>query len=304
MGLLGSLNCFSKKTSKNRRKKQKQRRGNDDGGEQQQSLASPLSFTGSSTSSKATSAMSTPRVSSSSSSKKQFATSLSTNLVKSPLTPPRDDDNNSIPTIDSTYNKYNSQFSLSDAGGTTGSHQQQSLASNYFTGADGGGNHVNNFWPMSPLSPFGAVTSPGHGEQLQLSLHRQQQQGVVKQQEEYTIIYAPSGVLGVVIDTPPSSSSSTNGNNDSSSNGRRMTSSNGGRPVVHAIKDTCPIRDEIHVGDILIAVDDIDVTAMTAVEVSRLISKKSNQERRKLTLIRSGNSIGGSGSSRLYDRRR
>jgi len=298
MGLLGSLNCFSssKKTSKNRRKKQKQMQRSGNGGEQQL-LVSPLSFTSSSTG-KATSTMGTPRVSSSSSSKKQFATSLSANLVKSPLTPPRDDDN-SIPTIDSTYNKYNSQFSLSDAGGTTGSHQQQSLASNYFTGADAGNHHVNNFWPMSPLSPFGAVTSPGHGAQLQSSLHQQQQQGVVKQREEYTIIYAPSGVLGVVIDTPPSSSSSsssTNGNNDGSS-------SNGGRPVVHAIKDTCPIRDEIHVGDILIAVDDIDVTAMTAVEVSRLISRKSNQERRKLTLIRSGSSIGGSGS-RLYDGRR
>ena len=169
MGLLGSLNCFSsskKTTSKNRRKKkqkQKQRSGNDDGGERQ-SLASPLSFTGSSTSSKVTSAMSTPRVDSSSSTKKQFATSLSANLVKSPLTPPRDDDN-SIPTIDSTYNKYNSQFSLSDAGGTTGSHQQQSLASNYFACADDGGSnhHVDNFWPASPLL-------------LILRLHRMHQQ--------------------------------------------------------------------------------------------------------------------------------
>jgi hypothetical protein len=224
--------------------------------------------------------MSTPRVGSSSSTKKRCSTSLSTNLVKSPLTPPRDDDN-SIPTIDSTYNKYNSQFSLSDAGGTTGSHQQQSLASNYFACADGGGsNHrVDNFWPTSPLSPFGAAavtssSSPG------LSPFGQVTSPLAvppcKQREECTIVYAPSGVLGVVIDTPPnssSSSSSTNGNN-------------GGRPVVHAIKDTCPIRNEIHVGDILIAVDDIDVTAMTAVEVSRLIGKKSNQERRKLTLIR------------------
>ena len=283
MGLLGSLNCFSssKKTSKNRRKKQKQKRrsGNDDGGERQQSLASPLRFTSSSTSSKATSAMSTPRrVGSSSSTKKRCSTSLSTNLVSSsPLTPPRDDDN-SIPTIDSTYNKYNSQFSLSDAGGTTGSHQQQSLASNYFAGADyGGNNRVDNFWPASPLSPFGAAvtssSSPG------LSPFGQVTSPLAvppKQREECTIVYAPSGVLGVVIDTPPSSSSSS-----SSTNGN-----NGGRPVVHAIKDTCPIRNEIHVGDILVAVDDIDVTTMNAVEVSRLIGKKSNQERRKLTLIR------------------
>lgn len=77
-------------------------------------------------------------------------------------------------------------------------------------------------------------------------------------------IYAPPGVLGVVIDTP-----------------------GGGSPVVHAIKDTCPIRREIYVGDKLVAVDDVDVRSMSAVDVSKLISKKSGQAKRKLTVIRS-----------------
>lgn len=78
-------------------------------------------------------------------------------------------------------------------------------------------------------------------------------------------IRAPAGKLGVVIDVP----------------------SNSTTPVVHAIKDTCPIRDKILVGDQLLYVDGEDVRNMTAVEVSRLISRKSHQEVRKLTIRRS-----------------
>ena len=341
MGLLDSLNCFSSSSkNKKRRKKQKQHRNNSGGGDGggQLLLTSPLSWTSCSSNGKSqttstktsrsrticsdivsygntTTTANTKAKSSSSSnstkatisstqkfstrasslSKKKYSTSLSTNLVAvaSPPHTPHNVDDNSIPTIDSDYNKFNSQFSLSDAGGTLGSQQQQSLVSN-FTSTFGGGNNItngggsssrsSNLWPiMSPLSPFGQVTSPG--EQLQ-----QQQQ-----QEEYQIIYAPSGVLGVVIDTPFSSSSSNN--NSSNCNGRMLIS----RPVVHAIKDSCPIRKDIHVGDILVAVDDIDVTSMTAIEVSQLISRKSAQKQRKLTLIR-GAGGGGGGGSRLYDR--
>lgn len=87
-------------------------------------------------------------------------------------------------------------------------------------------------------------------------------------------IYAPPGKLGVVIDVPPRADT----------------------PVVHAIKDTCPIRNEILVGDRLLAVDDQDVTAMTAMEVSRLISRKSQQRARKLTIRRDRS--GGAGGVR------
>ena len=77
-------------------------------------------------------------------------------------------------------------------------------------------------------------------------------------------VHAPKGKLGLVVDAPDDA----------------LT------PVVHAVKDSCPIRDEICVGDRLVAVDDVDVREMTAVEVSRLLSRKSGQERRKLTIIR------------------
>ncbi len=81
--------------------------------------------------------------------------------------------------------------------------------------------------------------------------------------EQLLEIYAPGGKLGVVIDTP-----------------------NMGGPIVHNIKDTCPIADQLRVGDKLVAVDDVDVRSMTAVKVSKFISQKSNNPQRKLTILR------------------
>ena len=81
--------------------------------------------------------------------------------------------------------------------------------------------------------------------------------------EDVIEIIAPAGKLGVVIDTPDD-----------------------GAPVVHAVKDSSVISDQIQVGDKLIAVDDEDVRSMTAIKVSKLISKKSANPSRKLTIIR------------------
>lgn len=81
--------------------------------------------------------------------------------------------------------------------------------------------------------------------------------------EELIEISAPAGKLGVVIDTPDD-----------------------GAPVVHAVKDSSVIAEEIQVGDKLVAVDDEDVRTMSAVRVSKLISKKSSNPTRKLTVIR------------------
>jgi len=76
-------------------------------------------------------------------------------------------------------------------------------------------------------------------------------------------VYAPPGKLGVVIDTPDD-----------------------GAPVVHAIKDTSVIADKLQVGDKLVAVDNEDVRSMTAIKVSKLISRKSANATRKLSIIR------------------
>lgn len=69
-------------------------------------------------------------------------------------------------------------------------------------------------------------------------------------------IHAPPGLLGMVIDTP-----------------------GGGVPVVRAIKSSSALCESVMVGDRLIAVDHIDVTNMSAVEVSSLISTKSHLHR-------------------------
>jgi len=76
-------------------------------------------------------------------------------------------------------------------------------------------------------------------------------------------VAVPPGKLGMVIDTP-----------------------NGGVPVVHAIKTDSVMADRVRVGDRLISVDGEDVTTMTAVQVSKLISLRSDQHR-LLVFVRS-----------------
>jgi C-terminal processing protease CtpA/Prc len=87
--------------------------------------------------------------------------------------------------------------------------------------------------------------------------------GDASYKEEVLVIDAPAGKLGVVIDTPDD-----------------------GAPVVHAVKDSSVIANQIQVGDKLVAVDDDDVRSMTAIKVSKLISKRSANPSRKLTIIR------------------
>jgi hypothetical protein len=69
-------------------------------------------------------------------------------------------------------------------------------------------------------------------------------------------IRVPPGKLGMVIDTP-----------------------NGGVPMVHAIKADSALSSQVKVGDRLIFVDGDDVTFMTAMQVSRLIALKADQQR-------------------------
>lgn len=97
-----------------------------------------------------------------------------------------------------------------------------------------------------------------------------------QQQAEQTMtIHAPTGKLGVVIDTPTSSHTGTT------------------MPIVHAVKDSSPLADKIQVGDKLIAVDEEDVTSLTAIQVSKLLARKSGQSVRKLTIVRTARGRGG-----------
>lgn len=73
--------------------------------------------------------------------------------------------------------------------------------------------------------------------------------------QRYQVI-VPPGMLGMVVDTP-----------------------GGSVPVVRAVKNTSVVYGKVGVGDSLIAVDNIDVTQMSAMQVSNLISTKSHAQR-------------------------
>lgn len=77
------------------------------------------------------------------------------------------------------------------------------------------------------------------------------------------VVYAPAGKLGIVLDNPDDKG-----------------------PVVYIIKESSPLMDKIEVGDRLVAVDEVDVRAMSPTKVSKLISKRSANPMRKFTLLR------------------
>ena len=84
---------------------------------------------------------------------------------------------------------------------------------------------------------------------------------------------APSGKLGIVIDNQT-----------------------GDMPIVHAIKETSVLHGRVNVGDFLMSVDEVDTRGMSAVQVSKLISSRSQNPVRKLVLMRGS---GGGGASML-----
>ncbi|CAB9518083.1 expressed unknown protein [Seminavis robusta] len=81
--------------------------------------------------------------------------------------------------------------------------------------------------------------------------------------EELIEIYAPAGRLGVVLDTPGD-----------------------GPPIVHEIRSTSVLREELQVGDRVIALDDEDVRMMSANKVSKIISRKMENSTRKFSIVR------------------
>lgn len=80
--------------------------------------------------------------------------------------------------------------------------------------------------------------------------------------EEVLVIVAPAGKLGISLDTPEN-----------------------GAPFVYSIKDVSPLIGKLREGDRVIAVDDEDVRLLTAVKISKILSKKSANTR-KLTIAR------------------
>mmetsp|Transcript_56119 Transcript_56119/g.167973 ORF Transcript_56119/g.167973 Transcript_56119/m.167973 type:complete len:237 (-) Transcript_56119:88-798(-) len=80
--------------------------------------------------------------------------------------------------------------------------------------------------------------------------------------EEIIVIMAPPGKLGISLDTPET-----------------------GAPFVYSIKDVSPLIGKLMEGDRVIAIDDEDVRLLTAVKISKILSRKSGNTR-KLTIAR------------------
>jgi len=79
-------------------------------------------------------------------------------------------------------------------------------------------------------------------------------------------VIAPEGKLGVVVDTPPLL----------------------GPAYVVDLREDSPLLGQVHLGDKIIAVDDDDVQRMSAVDVSKLLARKSRNPQRKITILRKG----------------
>eukprot|EP00934_Nitzschia_sp_Nitz4_P001269 Nitzschia sp. Nitz4//scaffold261_size27179//1287//3203//NITZ4_008204-RA/size27179-snap-gene-0.3-mRNA-1//1//CDS//3329544702//1269//frame0 len=159
----------------------------------------------------------------------------------------------SVATVDYDYSKAyggGGDTSVSSAGGTFGSHTQgHSILDPATAGKTGAA--LGGAGSFSDSDSFGVGGGGFRGQNSNTK-------------EVLLNIFAPPGKLGVVIDTPDD-----------------------GAPVVHAVKDSSVIAGEIQVGDKLVAVDDEDVRTMTAIKVSKLISRKSANPSRKLSIIRS-----------------
>jgi len=165
--------------------------------------------------------------------------------------------------MDSDYNHVRSgNCSLSDAGGTLGSQSQ--CLTNFSHAAGWMTNPATGMLQDDPIERRTYTDYYGNGNNDPRSSSYTKPISPTSIKEVMVELYAPAGILGLVIDAPAHSPS----------------------PIIHAIKDTCPIKKQVYVGDKLVAVDDVDVRGMSATEVSYLIGLKSGQDRRKLTIIR------------------
>jgi len=157
------------------------------------------------------------------------------------------DQERSVATIDHDYMPPHHSSEVSTSGGTIGSATRLSR----FSGAD------------SILTP-GNTTGTHSIFTDDASFENHLNPKNPNSREDVFDVIAPPGKLGVVIDTP-----------------------NSGAPVVYNIKENCPLKDLLMVGDKVICVDGEDVRSMTAVKVARLISKRSANPTRTFTIMRS-----------------
>jgi hypothetical protein len=144
--------------------------------------------------------------------------------------------------------------SVSSAGGTKSAHGTRALADDL---TDGSRVRLGSIG-SSKMSKIG--DSPGEISLFDDDRSFERMYG----EDERIEINAPAGKLGVVIDTPLN-----------------------GVPMVHAIKDSSVLASRIRIGDKLVSVDGEDTTHMSAIKVSKLISSKAMNPRRRMVFMRS-----------------
>jgi C-terminal processing protease CtpA/Prc len=77
------------------------------------------------------------------------------------------------------------------------------------------------------------------------------------------VVKAPAGKLGVILDNPDE-----------------------GPPVIHSVKDTSVLLGQLAIGDRLMKIDDVDVSAFSPAQVVQILSTKGSNPVRLLTLSR------------------
>ena len=95
-----------------------------------------------------------------------------------------------------------------------------------------------------------------------LSLPKVKRKRLLSGKGDMIEVYAPSGPLGIVIDTTPDG------------------------PMIHSIKATSPLINMVVAGDIVIGIDEVNTEAMSAATLTRIMAKRSQQPRRKISVIR------------------
>jgi hypothetical protein len=85
----------------------------------------------------------------------------------------------------------------------------------------------------------------------------------VQSTEIHFDVYAPPGKLGLILDDSP-----------------------GGGAMIYTCKEGSTLQSKVQYGDVIIAVNDKDVQHMTAIQVSKLLAKKSGHRLRKISIVR------------------
>jgi len=113
----------------------------------------------------------------------------------------------------------------------------------------------------TPSSYSNANSNPNSTASTSCTAARMQQRRSRVRQCTLTV-HAPPGKLGIIIDTP----------NNHSTNSNSSTDSNANPPIVHAIKDSSPLNDDLCVGDRIVEFNGVDTRNCSAMQLTKLIA--------------------------------